>query len=132
MYFADTGTLCFLTRLRDPEHVALGPLGGALFKTAVLAEVARTLWHRGEEPRIHFWRTAAGEEVDFVVEHGTELVPVEAKLSATPRPSMAAGIAGFRKAVGARARPGYVVHPGEAEWPLGRPASALPFARLWR
>ena len=27
VYFTDTGTLCFLTGLRDPDHAALGPLG---------------------------------------------------------------------------------------------------------
>ena len=38
---------------------------------------------------MYFWRTAAGSEVDFLVEQGGELVPIEVKLSSTPRPSMA-------------------------------------------
>ena len=132
IYFTDTGTLCFLTGLRDPRHAAEGPLGGTLFETAVLAEISRTLWHRGKEPRIHFWRTAAGAEVDFLVEDGTELIPIEVKLSATPRPRMAAGIERLRRDLGERVRPGYVVHPGTVELPVGRHATALPFARLWR
>ena len=132
VYFTDTGTLCFLTGLRDPRHAAEGPLGGALFETAVLAEICRTTWHRGEEPRIRFWRTSAGAEVDFLVEHRTDLVPIEVKLSATPRPRMAAGIEQLRRDLGDRVRPGYVVHPGTVELPLGRHATALPFARLWR
>ena len=132
VYFTDAGTLCFLTGLRDPRHAAEGPLGGALFETAVLAEISRTLWHRGEEPRIHFWRTSAGAEVDFLVEDGTELIPIEVKLSATPRPRMAAGIERLRGDLGERVRPGYVVHPGTVELPLGRYATGLPFARLWR
>ena len=104
----------------------------ALFETAVLAEISRTTWHRGEEPRIHFWRTSAGAEVDFLVEHGTDLVPIEVKLSATPRARMAAGIERLRDDLGERVRPGYVVHPGTVELPLGRHVTALPFARLWR
>ena len=128
----DTGTLCFLTGLRDPRHAAEGPLGGALFETAVLAEITRTLWHRGEEPRVHFWRTSAGVEVDFLVEDGTGLIPIEVKLSATPRVRMAAGIEQLRADLGERTRPGYVVHPGTVELPLGRHAMALPFGRLWR
>ena len=132
VYFTDTGTLCFLTGLRDPRHAAEGPLGGALFETAVLAEITRTLWHRGDEPRVHFWRTSAGAEVDFLVEDGTGLLPIEVKLSATPRVRMAAGIEQLRTDLGERIRPGYVVHPGTVELPLGRHAMALPFARFWR
>lgn len=134
VYFTDTGTLCYLTGLKEPDHAAQGPLGGALFETAVLAEIARSIWHRGEEPRIHFWRTTSGVEVDFLVESGDEIVPVEVKLSATPRPRMADGIAKLRKLLTdspTRLRNGYVIHPGEAEWPLGLHAKALPFSKLW-
>ncbi len=62
VYFTDTGTLCYLVGLRDPEHAAAGPLGGAIFETAVLAEIVKTFWHRGEEPQVYFWRTATGVE----------------------------------------------------------------------
>lgn len=132
VYFTDTGTLCFLTGLRDPRHAAQGPLAGALFETAVLSEITRTLWHRGEEPRVHFWRTSAGAEVDFLVEDGADLIPIEVKLSATPRPRMAAGIEQLRTDLGACVRPGYILHPGTIELSLGQHVTALPFRRLWR
>ena len=130
VYFTDVGTLCYLVGLRDPEHAASGPLGGAIFETAVLSEIVRTLTHRGMEPRVFFWRTAAGTEVDFLVEAGGGLVPIEAKLSATPRPAMAAAIEAFRGTVQLTARPGYVVHPGDVRLPLGSGVTALPFAGL--
>jgi hypothetical protein len=101
------GFLCHLAGLRDAEHAAAGPMGGALFETAVLSEIVKTFLHRGEEPRVHFWRTAAGAEVDFVVETEEGLVPVEVKSSATPRPAMASGIHAFHRDLGRRARPGY-------------------------
>ena len=132
VYFTDTGMLCFLTGLRDPQAAALGPLNGPLFETAVLSEILRTYWHRGEEPRVHFWRTSAGAEVDFVVEHGAALVPIEVKLSSTPRPAMAVSITNLRADLGEKVRSGYVIHQGDVEWPLGPHADALPFARLWR
>lgn len=132
VYFTDTGMLCFLTGLRDPDAAAFGPMNGTLFETAVLSEILRTYWHRGEEPRVHFWRTSAGSEVDFVVEHGETLVPIEVKLSATPRPAMASAIASLRADLGAKVSSGYVIHQGEVEWALGPHAVALPFARLWR
>ena len=130
VYFTDTGTLCYLAGLRDPEHAAAGPLGGAIFETAVLAEIVKTFWHRGEEPQVYFWRTATGVEVDIVVEVGGRMVPVEVKLSATPRPAMASGILALRQDLGDKVEVGYVVHPGEIQLPLAPGVRALPFAGL--
>lgn len=43
---------------------------------------------------------------------------------------MAAGIAAFRRDIGARAHRGYVIHSGDMELPLGPDAAAWPFGRL--
>jgi hypothetical protein len=130
VYFTDVGTLCYLAGLRDPEHAASGPMGGAIMETAVLSEIVKTLTHRGIDPQVYFWRTVAGTEVDFVVEAGGKLVPIEGKLSATPRPAMASAIKTFQKDFGDKAMPGYVVHPGDIMLPLGSGVTALPFAEL--
>jgi len=130
VYFTDVGTLCYLSGLKDPAHAAAGPLGGAIMETAVLSEIVKTLTHRGLDPSVYFWRTSAGREVDFLIEFGTKLVPVEVKLSATPRPSMAASIKTLRDDLGDRVAPGYVIHPGDVRIPLGSEVTALPFAEL--
>ena len=67
-------------------------MGGAILETAVVSEVVKAFLHRGLEPKVHFWRTATGSEVDLLVEAGGKLVPIEVKLSATPKPAMASGI----------------------------------------
>jgi predicted AAA+ superfamily ATPase len=106
-------------------------MGGAIFETAVFSEIWKTLVHRGEEPRMFFWRPHAGTDVDFLVETARGLVPIEAKLSATPRPEMAKGIAELRRDLGTRVRPdGYVVHPGDTRLPLGDGTTALPYGDL--
>ena len=130
VYFTDVGTLCYLAGLRDPEHAAAGPMGGAILETAVLSELVRTLTHRGMDPQVHFWRTRAGTEVDFVIDTATGPVPIEVKLSATPRPAMAAAIGRFRRDMKGKARPGFLVHPGDIRLPLGPSATAVPFASL--
>ncbi len=130
VYFTDVGTLCYLAGLKDPEHAASGPMGGAIMETAVLSEIVKTLTHCGIEPRVYFWRTLAGTEVDIVVETGGELVPIEVKLSASPRPPMASAVKTFRKDLGEKAKPGYVVHPGDITLPIGPGVTALPFAEI--
>ncbi len=130
VYFTDIGTLCYLTGLKDPEHAASGPMGGAIMETAVVSEIVKTLTHQGVDPQVYFWRTSAGTEVDVVVESAGKLVPIEVKHSATPRPAMAVAIKTFLNDFGDKALPGYVVHPGDIRLPLGANVTALPFVEL--
>jgi len=130
LYFTDVGMLCYLAGLRDPAHAASGPMGGAIFETAVLTEIVKTYLGRGEDPRVYFWRTSSGAEVDILVETDGHIVPIEVKLSATPRPAMAKGIVALRKDLGKKALPGYVVHPGDIRLTLGSGVTALPYAEL--
>ncbi len=130
VYFMDVGTLCYLAGLRDPLHAMSGPMGGAIFETAVIGEVCRTMAHRGVEPRLYFWRTATGTEVDLVIETEAGLVPVEVKLAATPNPAMAKGIEAFRKDYGDRVQRGYVIHSGSDALPLASSVLGWPFVAL--
>jgi predicted AAA+ superfamily ATPase len=130
VYFTDTGLLCYLVGLRDVEHAAGGPMAGALIENLVVAELYKASLHRGEEPALYFWRTAAGAEVDVVVETQGGLVPIEIKASATVRAAMAHGIAAFRRDFGDRAAAGYVVHGGHTVLPLGEGTLAWPLAAL--
>lgn len=130
VYFADTGTLCWLVGLKDPEHAAAGPMGGAIMETAVVNEIFRALAHRGETPQMYFWRTSAGAEVDLIVDTGNFLIPIEVKLSATPNRAMARNIEIFRKDFQDRAAKGWLVHSGDTNLPLGPDAASLPFYQM--
>lgn len=130
VYFTDTGLLCHLTGLRDPEHAAAGPMAGAIMETAVLLEVWKTLASRGADPQIYFWRTAAGVEVDFLIQADDRLVPVEVKKTATPRPAMARSIQSLQKDLGEMAGHGYVAHSGTGRLPLGQGVTAVGFSEL--
>ena len=130
VYFTDLGTLCHLTGLKDPDHAAAGPLAGPLMEAAVLGEIVKTLTHRGERPEIYFWRTAAGVEVDFVVEADGTIIPIEVKTTATPRPRMVHGIRTLRKGLGERCGPGFLIHTGEERLPMGAGIMAVGFSEL--
>jgi predicted AAA+ superfamily ATPase len=129
-YFTDSGILCHLVGLKDPAHAAAGPMAGAIAETVIVSEILKSFWHRGEAPRISFWRTATGEEVDVLVETAKGLVPVEVKASATPTPAMAQNIQRFRDRVSNVRQDGYVLHTGDIVLPLGQGVTALPFRLL--
>ena len=105
-------------------------MAGSLMETAVLAEIVKTLTHRGLSPQVYFWRTASGVEVDALVEAGTKLIPVEVKKSATPRPAMAASLRALRRDLGDRLGPAFLVHAGQGRLPLGAGVTAVGFSEL--
>lgn len=109
IYFLDPGLVLYLTGITAPEQAALGPTAGALLETIVFGELLRIFEHRGREPRIWFWRTSDGHEVDFVVEHEGRLLPFEVKLTATPKLRMASGIELLRSRLPDLIEPGWLV-----------------------
>ena len=70
-----------------------------------------------ERAELSYWRTSIGEEVDFVIEAGGKLLPIEVKSTTRPRLSDAAHLRTFRAEYGNKARAGLVLHTGNViEW----------------
>lgn len=130
VYFTDVGTLCYLTGLKDTDHLISGPMAGAVMETFVVSEIYKRLASSGLDPHLYFWRTSSGTEVDLLVEHHNLLIPIEIKASSTPRPAMAEGITLLQKDLKGKVGDGYVVHPGNVRLPLAPHVTALPFAQL--
>ncbi len=85
---------------------------------------------RAERAEVCYWRTAAGEEVDFVIESGGRLLPIEVKASAHPRLGDASALRSFRAEYGAKSRAGLLLHAGErTEW-LAPDVLAAPWWRV--
>jgi hypothetical protein len=130
LYFPETALPAYLTGLADPKHALLGPMGGPLFENAVFAEIYRGFVHRGETPRLFFWRTADGHEVDFVLDFGASLIPIEAKLAATPTPAMAANLLSFRELFRKQVSQTYLVCLGSPLRQLAPEVFVVPFTAL--
>ncbi len=125
LYFLDAGLAAWLGGWRNVEQARLGPMGGALFETQIFSEILRRFRHRAQEVEIHFWRTRDGQEIDFLVEHGGRVWPVEVKLG-SPRYER---LPALQRIAEPNWRPGQVVSlaaPAEpvrlrSDWILRRP-----------
>ncbi len=127
VYFLDTGLLAYLLGLTQPDQILSGIAAGPMFETAVFGELYRLMLHRGEAPRMYFWRTAKGHEVDFLLEDGRELIPIEAKLTATPSRRDTRHLERFQDLSGANVRNGLVVCLASQRFPLTRSVEVVPF-----
>ena len=130
IYFTDVGTLCHLIGMDEPKNLALSVNKSAVLETAVLSEIIRMLTSRGIDPRVHFWRTTSGKEVDFIVEIQGKLIPIEVKANKTPSESMIKGINTFQQDYKDRAGQGFLVHLGNNRLPIGRNSIAIPFSEF--
>lgn len=130
VFFTDTGTLCYLTRLKEPGHAADGPMGGPIFENAVVTEIYKRLAHRGDIPQMFFWRTSSGVEVDILIQSGNMLVPVEVKKIGTPKSKMATSIKTLFEDFGERMPRGFIVYTGNKRSPVARNITAVPFSQL--
>ena len=79
VYLRDTGLLHHLLNISTAEELAAHPSRGASWEGFVIEDVLRReqLSHPGTQA--YFWRTAAGAEVDLVLDRGGERIAVEIK-----------------------------------------------------
>jgi hypothetical protein len=83
LHFVDTGLLCYLLGIREPEQLRHHPLRGAIFETWVAAEIQKRNAHAGEQTSLYHYRDASGTEVDLVADTGVAVILAEAKAGAT-------------------------------------------------
>lgn len=108
LYWGDTGVALHLSGT-DPA--------GPHLENLVLHDLLAWRDARLERAEVLYWRTATGEEVDFVIESGGRLLPIEVKATSRPRLGDAAHLRSFRAEYGNKARAGLLLHTGSlVEW----------------
>lgn len=122
VYWGDIGVALQLAEVEEP--------GGAHFENLVLHDLLAWRDSRIEHVELAYWRTSIGEEVDFVIEAGGKLLPIEVKATARPRLSDVGNLRTFRAEYGKKARAGLLLHTGNTlDW-LAPDVLAAPWWRV--
>ncbi len=103
VYLRDTGLLHHLLNLPSADDVASHPVAGASFETFVIEDLVRREKLTHPHTQAFFWRTAAGIEVDLVLDRGSDRVVIEVKSGRGDRPSVTRSLAQSMVDIGARA-----------------------------
>lgn len=83
LHFFDSGLVCYLLGVHDPEQLRHHPLRGAIFESWVVSEVVKAYTHRGQAPAVFHYRESRGVEIDLIVQNGARLDAIEIKSGAT-------------------------------------------------
>ncbi|MBI5015522.1 MAG: ATP-binding protein [Deltaproteobacteria bacterium] len=132
-YVADTGLACWALALSTPNALASHPAWGALFETAVFAEIRKALSILSPRPAVYHWRSVGGAEVDLLLERDGILYPLEVKAVSRPSRRDTSGITALRKTYpDRRIARGLVIAPCEALIPLSETDWAMPWDAMLR
>ena len=123
LYWCDPGLALYLSGETEPR--------GAHLENLILADLLAWKGAAVTDPvDVMYWRTATGVEVDFVVERGGELLPIEVKATRRPRLDDARSLSIFREEYPRKTRPGLLLHDGDkVEW-LADGVLAAPWWRV--
>jgi predicted AAA+ superfamily ATPase len=108
-------------------HLAGGEPGGAQLENLVLCDLI--VWRELVTPRpeILYWRTHNQEEVDFVIEAGATLLPIEVKATARPTYSDARHLLVFAGEYSRAVPGGLLLHAGDETFWLAERILAAPW-----
>ncbi len=115
LYPTDSGLGCFLCGIHDPAELRRSPQLGSLFESYVLHHLAAYVELLASSATLLYWRTHRGEEVDFVVETPSRLLPIEVKTSTALGKRDLRGLAAFLREYPDAAPFGVVLYGGR-EW----------------
>jgi uncharacterized protein len=84
VYFIDPSLSIFLSGYFDVESLARSRELGGYFETLVHLHIRALCETMKPRASTHYWRTLAGKEVDFILEHGKKLLAFEVKMTDNP------------------------------------------------
>ncbi|MCL4428930.1 MAG: ATP-binding protein [Deltaproteobacteria bacterium] len=115
LYFLDTGLLCYLLRIKTPDEVLTHSMKGQIFENFVFLELFKSFANIGEISPLYFWRDKTGHEIDFIIDGGKKLIPIEAKSGETIAGSFYDGLKFFKNLGGKDvSKTGVLIHGGNA------------------
>lgn len=119
LYFRDTGLLHYLLNISSIEDLRTSPYRGFSFEGLVVEQLKRKyIQESSGRADFYFYRTAQGDEIDFLVHDGKKLHAYEIKTSTTIDQK---DLSGFRRSLDQLIiKKGTVVYFGEKDYLLDR------------
>ncbi len=123
LYWGDTGLALHLAEGSEPS--------GPHLENLVLHDLLAWRDARLERAEILYWRTAIGEEVDFVIESAGRVLPIEVKATSRPRLNDATHLQTFQSEYGKKSHAALLLHTGTTLQWLASDVLAAPWWKVF-
>jgi uncharacterized protein len=128
-YFYDTGLLCYLLNLTDPNQIDQYYNRGSLFENMVILELMKSRFNSFLPANFYFWKDSNAVEVDLVIQENAKTHLVEIKFSQTPKADFLKGLSAFRLAAPLLKGDSFVIYAGDVTQPRSV-ATILPWKEM--
>lgn len=133
LYLNDTGLAAHLLGVYSEEMLGDSRLLGPLLENFVLLELLKQASWSETQPRLFYFRTQAGQEIDVVMEDPAgRIVGIEIKAAATLTRRDFAALKDFSENMGDTFHRGIILYTGSEPVSFGRNLHALPVSTLWK
>ena len=122
LYWSDPGLALWLSGSRTPS--------GAHLESLVLSDLLAWRDCQVPAPEVLFWRTTTELAVDFVIESGQRLLPVEVKAATSPGFADTRGLRAFRQEYTDQCIGGLLLHGGARTQWMSERILAVPWWRV--
>ena len=122
LYWCDTALALHLTGESE--------LRGAHLENLVLMDLLAWRDIQARKPEVLYWRTAAGEEVDLIIETPSRVIPIEVKTATRVGPADARGLESFLNEYADVTDGALLLYTGTETFPLTKRVLAVPWWRI--
>lgn len=129
LFFTDSGLLAHLLNISSEKEFYASPYRGGLFETYIYSELLKATKYDEKGARLYYLRTADNQEIDFIIERGSEIVAVEVKMTGTVHQADFRHLA-MLQARADNMRAGYLFYLGDRVLPFGKGLYAVPLGCL--
>ncbi|MHB2150971.1 ATP-binding protein [Calditrichota bacterium LG25] len=129
VFFNDSGLLSHLLGV-NAENLESNPkLSGQLFENFVFQELIKQISWSENQPKLYYFRTAAGKEVDFILEtNNGQLIGIEIKLKETIQNKDFDGLRELMNLTHRQFKAGYILSLSKEIVPFGNNLFTLPLS----
>jgi len=113
LYFYDTGLLSFLLGIKSAIELETHSFRGAIMENWVAMEIIKSQSNNHRPNNLFFWRDNKGVEIDFIVERGEKLYPIEVKAGKTINSDYFKNIAYWSNLARDKTNKGFVIYGGD-------------------
>ncbi|APF17627.1 ATPase [Caldithrix abyssi DSM 13497] len=129
VFFNDSGLLSHLLGV-NAENLESNPkISGQLFENFIFQELIKQISWSESQPQLYYFRTAAGKEVDFILEtNNGQLIGIEIKLKETIQSKDFDGLRELMNLTNGQFKAGYVLSLSKEVVPFGNNLFTLPLS----
>lgn len=127
VYLGDTGMACHLCAAENWETLDRQGRTGNMVETWAASELKKLTSFGDVTCQLYYWRTYAGREVDFILEHGDGIVAIEVKWTQNIGDSDLAGLKDCARDLKDRHRLSILLYPGTEMIAVDERTLVVPF-----